>query len=309
MIALDSFNARLRHYSILYNMLRDYHLIASNPIRHLKRLQVGKSFCNPDLQIDSKSGYLITSASKLEGLTELISRLQIFATPRAEQLSGDHKVSQKPYYFNILNRIDAEKIPELIGFSLSPAMLRILAPYYGFIPNLSHIGVFLSAHASTTTTKGTQNAHWDNHDLRHVKMFSYLSDVGPDDGPLTFLPADKSAWLRRKTGRIFRTPPIRDDSEWRRFFTDKDLVQVTGPAGTTAFLNTSDCMHFGSRCKPEGRRLALVLHYAKFAEYSFTWTKNFEDLNVATSPELRPQNLDEAAALMFHLLQPELNNI
>lgn len=301
---IESINARINNYSVLSNILRDYLRVASDPVRHVQRIIASKSFSNSDLRIDTRSGFLLTNASQFEGLSELISKLQPFAFLRAEDLKGEHQVSPKPYYFNILDRGDVQSMPEIISFALSQSVLDILAPYYGLVPNLSHIGIFLSAHTGDTVS-GTQHAHWDNHDCRHVKMFCYLSDVGPNDGPLTFLPADKSLWLRKKTGRILSTRAIRDDSEWQRYFTEKDLVKVIGPAGTVAFLNTSECMHFGSRCNPGGRRLSLVLHYAKFAEYSSTRTRIYQDLNVATSPELMPQNLNKAASLMFQIINPK----
>ena len=304
-MVLDFYSAlrsRFNKLSVLANIARDYQRIGLDPMRHTRRIFAARGFKDANLKIDPDAGFLLSEADRIEGLPQLLAQLRPFALSRAEELADKHLVAAKPFYFNVLHRNDIRSMPELVKFTLSPAMLKILSPYYGLVPNLSHIGIFLSAHTGSLDNKGTQHGHFDNHDRRHVKMFCYLNDVSSDDGPLTFLPADKSLWFRRKTGRIIRSHPVRDDNEWRKYFSERDLVEVTGPAGTVAFLNTTDCLHFGSRCRPGGRRLTLVTHYTKFAEYSYARTTNYQDLNMATSPELRPSNLNEVESLMFHLV-------
>jgi hypothetical protein len=302
MSIVNSLSARLDRMSIVKNRLNELRMIIQDPSRHAKRFFYSKEFAHPTLNISSDKGYLITSHEKIAGLTDTLQNLTQFAVLKQRSLIN-HKNDRfnKPFYLNILSRNDLSAMPELVSLVLSEGILNILAPYYGLIPNLSHIGLFSSSYQDAVAV-GTQCAHWDNHDRRHVKMFCYLTDVTKDDGPLTFLPAEKSLWLRKKTGRLLHTSPFRDDSEWRKYFTEKDLIHVTGPSGTVAFLDTTRCLHFGSRCNPNGHRLSLVVHWTRFAEYSYTRTKSWEDLNMATSPELRPKHLDKAARLMFHVL-------
>jgi hypothetical protein len=298
---INSVKARFNRLSVLSNVVRDVGRVATDPARHMRRIAAARSFGLPRVEIDPQTGFALCDASKIDGLATVIPKLRAFSLRQADELASAQASVDKPFYFNILGREDLQSMPELVKFSVSRGPLNTLVPYFGLVPNLSHIGIFLSAPASGKR-RGTQKAHWDNHDRRHVKLFCYLTDVGSDDGPLTFLPADKSWWFRKKTGRILGTFPVRDDSEFRRYFTERDLVEVTGPAGTVAFLDTTRCMHFGSRCRPGGRRLALVIHYTKFAEYSSTRTGHFQDLNMATSPELRPDDLDPLASLVYQLV-------
>lgn len=298
---VKSAKARFQRLSVLSNVVRDIGRVAEDPQRHFRRFITARQFGDGEPRISRETGFALSDASRIEGLEPLLRHLQPFALARAEQLAATQAAAAKPFYFNVMERDDVEAMPELVRFALSRGPLNSLVPYYGLIPNLSHIGIFLSS-AAGEGRRGTQNAHWDNHDRRHVKLFCYLTDVGPDDGPLTFLPADKSWWFRKKTGRILRTFPVQNDAEFNRYFTEKDLVEITGAAGTVAFLDTTRCMHFGSRCRPGGKRLALVIHYTRFAEYSFTKSKRFEDLNMATSPELRPVNLDPVESLVYHLV-------
>jgi hypothetical protein len=261
----------------------------------------------------------VTHARQIDGLAELMPVLKEFASHKLAELDVPRLFKQradaghpiKPFYFNILTRRDLSAIPQLVDFSVSDGVLKILAPYYGLLPELSHIAVFVSGFAEPFTPgakpKGTQCLHSDNHDLRHVKLFCFLSDVGEKDGPLTLLPADQSAWLLRKTGRWLRTSPFRDDREFLKYFREEDLVRITGPAGTVALVDTTNCLHYGSRCQSSGQRIALVIHYALFSAYSTHYSDDYEDLNMATSHEFRARIADNGRQALVYRLAPGAN--
>ena len=198
-------------------------------------------------------------------------------------------------------------MPQLVDFSVKDSMLKILVPYYGILPELSYMSVFVSGFADPfmpdSKPLGTQCFHCDNHDLRHVKLFCFLADVDEKDGPLTLLPSDKTAWLLRKTGRRWRTSPFRVDEEVLRFFREDDFVRITGSAGTVAIVDTTNCLHYGSRCQSNGQRTVFVIHYTMFSDYSRHYSDDFEDLNMATSPEFHaPIAGNKRQALVYRLL-------
>jgi len=275
---------------------------------------MAKKALTPRVQIPVATGYVVTDAEQMPGLSEVMTRLRSFTSQKLRTINceairvGAMRGSIKPFYFNLLDRADTQQMPEIVQFAVSDEVLGVLACYYGVLPELSHIAVFYSgfaeAFAAGSNPRGTQKMHWDNHDRRHVKMFCYLDDVGEEDGPLTVLPADKSWFLRRKTGRILGTFPLQD-AEFLRYFSEKDLVPITGPAGTVAFVDTTRCLHFGSRCGAGGNRTAFVIHYTRFADYSRAYTGPFQDLNLATSPECREQlTLSPTGDVAYRLLSP-----
>jgi hypothetical protein len=310
---ISKVRATAKRLTVVNDHLRDLRCRLSEYGRFAERRKFARDMRSPSLHIDPQKGYVLSSADKVAGLPELVAQVREFADAkiagldRAKIEASARQGSVKPFYFNILDRDDVNRIDRLMPFAVSPPVLSVLAEYYGILPELSHVAVFYSGFAKPfepdSKPLGTQCLHWDNHDRRHVKMFTYLSDVGPDDGPLTILPADKSWWLRRRTGRVFGTSPLRDDAELFRYFGKDDLVPLTGPAGTVAFVDTTKCLHFGSRCKSGGSRTTLVLHYARFATaYSVARTSQWQDLNVVSSPECRAGlNLGPAEDLVYRL--------
>ncbi len=298
----------LSRMTVVRDRLRDYRRIAGDLPRYRERRAAAGPANLQVPQIDRDKGYMLTTVDRIAGLPALSTELRAFAERRIEGL--DHgRIRElaetgavKPFYFNILDREDVKAMPELLDFALSDTMLDILSPYYGVLPELSHMALFVSGlFGDSGPNIGTQRMHWDNHDRAHVKMFCFLDAVTSADGPLTVLPADKSMWLRKKTGRLLGTHPIKDEREFYRYFTDKDLVEIVGPPGTVAFVDTTRCMHFGSRTVGQGRRLAFVVHYTLFADYGIARTGEFQDLNMATSPELRPPHLSGRQALAYRI--------
>jgi hypothetical protein len=133
-----------------------------------------------------------------------------------------------------------------------------------------------------------------------------LEDVGENDGPLTILPAEKSLWFRRQTGRRLGTPPLKQDDEFYRYFTDDDLVPLVGPAGTVGIVDTTNCMHYGSRCRMGGARTTFSIHYTRFADYSRARTAEYRDLNLATSPECRASlRLSPISSLAYRIVEAQ----
>jgi hypothetical protein len=312
---LERIQAKVARMTVVRDTLRDYRRIASSYGRYSDRRKAVSTSGHSALSIGKDKGFSIGTIDDIPGLPMIAVDLRAWAQKRIDALDLKRVLALsetglvKPFYFNILSRDDVKAIPQLIEFAISDPMLDILAPYYGILPELSHMAVFASGlfGAFDGKRRGTQQMHWDNHDRGHVKMFCFLDPVTDDDGPLTVLPADKSYWLRKKTGRLLGTFPIKDEREFYRYFTDADLIKITGPAGTVAFVDTTKCLHYGSRTQQGGRRLSFVIHYTMFADYGSIRTGDFQDLNLATSPELRPPNLVGRQALAYRIVQPIKN--
>ncbi|MDQ6433019.1 phytanoyl-CoA dioxygenase family protein [Mesorhizobium sp. LHD-90] len=94
--------------------------------------------------------------------------------------------------------------------------------------------------------------HYDMHRLKFVKMFIYLTDVGPGSGPHTLIPGT----------HIKRPDSLLED---RRYSEEEmiasgvkgDEVSITGPAGTVFFVDTS-CYHKGASPLTDYRIMAQV---------------------------------------------------
>ena len=86
-----------------------------------------------------------------------------------------------------------------------------------------------------------------------MKVLVLCDAVTPESGPLTFLPAAPSETLHRKVTYKYNTRLT--DTQMRELLGPAAVAPtaIFGPAGTTAFLDTSRCFHFGSRCATRAR--------------------------------------------------------
>jgi len=91
-------------------------------------------------------------------------------------------------------------------------------------------------------------------------MFINIFDTTEEQGPLTFLPADISAQVQKSIGRILGR--VSDDQVYRAGGQNHDF-KLVGPRGSGAFLDTSRCLHYGSRFNKRDR-LILIVQFLKF---------------------------------------------
>jgi hypothetical protein len=147
----------------------------------------------------------------------------------------------------------------VMRFALREDVLNAVSRYLGVVPFLSTISVLFSDVVKGAPTS-SQLHHCDGDDVTQVKIFIYCSDVDPGSGPLTLLPADDSQRVRRGVGY-----------QYRQRLTDEQVagvvgsgreVPILGPSGTSVFVDTSRCFHYGSRVAADARpRLVTMIQY------------------------------------------------
>jgi len=147
----------------------------------------------------------------------------------------------------------------VMRFALREDVLNAVSRYLGVVPFLSTISVLFSDVVKGAPTS-SQLHHCDGDDVTQVKVFIYCSDVDPGSGPLTLLPADDSQRVRLSVGY-----------QYRQRLTDQQVadvvgggreVPVLGPSGTSVFVDTSRCFHYGSRVAADAApRLVTMIQY------------------------------------------------
>ena len=201
----------------------------------------------------------------------------------AEQMAGfdqwDAKKQAKfltrkqSFYRHLLKDEDLRRSPDLVEFALSEKLLGPVTQYLGMVPYLTRVDLVYSVSRGTDEKIESQLFHLDHEGLRQLKYFIYVYDVGEPEGPFTFLPADTSfrvvndvrTWRKQHGGR---------DVESRRYLDDeiaavdaaRDIVTVKGPTGAGVGVDTSRCLHLGSRVSPGAFRLVLYLQYCTTRE-------------------------------------------
>ena len=99
-----------------------------------------------------------------------------------------------------------------------------------------------------------------------------LRDVGPDEGPFTFIPASETTRIvnaikKRRLADTEMAAGRYADEELAAVGGLEKAISVAGPKGSAALVDTSRCLHFGSRVKPGTYRLCLYIQYCTSREH------------------------------------------
>jgi Phytanoyl-CoA dioxygenase (PhyH) len=135
------------------------------------------------------------------------------------------------------------------------SILRIAQTYLGGAPVQDLVAMWWTSASPTSSQAAAQQFHFDLDRLRFLKLFVYLTDVGPDNGPHLFVRGSHhSLPMPLREDRRF------SDAEVLSHFKERDIVSVTGGRGTM-FLADTRGLHKGLNVA-NGHRLVFQLEYA-----------------------------------------------
>ena len=156
----------------------------------------------------------------------------------------------------------------VMQLALQPGIIAAVSSYLAVVPVLTHVNLYYSAPGGDAP-KLSQLFHCDAEATSQIKVFVLCTPVTHASGPLTLLDADTSGAVRQRVGFHFGNR-LRD--------TDKRVVSllapdrqhpVVGEPGTTCFVDTSRCFHFGSRVEQDaGARLVAMIQYLPPASFT-----------------------------------------
>jgi hypothetical protein len=202
-------------------------------------------------------GYVLCPSGSL-GVEEVVREgLKVVDAVDLEQKKAK---ANKPFMVKLAEMDDLTLESPLMKFALRRDVVATAAHYLGVVPILQYANVMYSSHAAAEPAK-SQLHHCDSDEAEQVKVFVLCAEVTPRTGPLTFIPASLSQEIRDRV-----------DYEYNTRLTDQRVrdvlgnrlteVALTGPPGTTAFVDTSRCFHYGSRfADPNARRVLVMLQY------------------------------------------------
>jgi hypothetical protein len=142
-----------------------------------------------------------------------------------------------------------------VHFALQPAVIAVLARTLGELPQLDYVLLALSR-TEETKLAHSQLWHRDHDDVRTIKMFVYLTDVASAaDGPFTFIAGP----ISDRFGFSLRSH--RGDADILDKLEPDAAKAVVAPRLTTFLVETSRCLHMGSRTAPGHSRLLYTASY------------------------------------------------
>lgn len=136
--------------------------------------------------------------------------------------------------------------PHLLALANDPRILAIVSSFIGCKPTIAYLAAWWSYH----TAKGAQQAeffHRDVDDWKLVKLFVYLTDVGPDSGPPVYVQHSSTSTKLTEIRRFA-------DEEVIRAFGADNVLTMSAAAGQ-GFLEDTFGIHKG---QPVARGTRLI---------------------------------------------------
>jgi hypothetical protein len=164
------------------------------------------------------------------------------------------------------DRADVARAPHAFRIATDARVLEIAHQHLGAPPTVMQIDAWLSEPGEG---HGAEIFHRDRDDFRACKLFVYLTDVSGDSGPHIFV---RTTHRPDAIIETLRTHGI-DVANARKFFTGDgrhvaghieklfgtDVLEVTGPAGTS-FLENTYAFHRGKPAGGRSRYLFQVMY-------------------------------------------------
>lgn len=257
---------------------------APRETRHRQRVAARYSAQLSCEEMPRERGFCLLPPGHLEGISQvlwtcrdlfeqkLVEADDVSAAPgleRDRQLKM--RAAKREYLRNLLNNDDLRQHPSLVDFALSDGLLGVATKYLGMVPYLNRVDLLYSVPRLGDEKVSSQLFHVDPEGLSQVKFFINVFDVDDSHGPFAFIPADDTARVvrdvsafRRAQGKQYAGRYL--DDEIAAVGSTDAIIYVKGAPGSAVAVDTSRCLHMGSRVRPGAFRLCLYLQYCTTRE-------------------------------------------
>ncbi len=151
-------------------------------------------------------------------------------------------------------------IPGLEEFMVNPRMLEMVTCYLGEAPIIASANLYMSL--PNDTLIGSQRFHFDGESFRQIQFIFAITDVDEETGPFTLIPGDKADLINR----IIDPAQSRiSDEEVYQIVDKADAIKLIGPAGSVWAVDSSRCLHYGSRGNKKVRCHLQMQYMSRFA--------------------------------------------
>ena len=257
--------------------------VAVQPLDYLQRRRAVAAYNErfPTRAMTDAAGYTILPPGAVPGTAEVIDACRrLFQAKNAEfdaftatgKQAARNKHRKRSFQRDLLTNEELQANPWLVDFALSDPVLSIVTNYLGLIPHLTRVDLVYSIPRDPADGLiASQLFHQDPEGLRQVKVYINVFDLDDRHGPFMFIPAAETARVVRAIREERRRKGEEDPARYRDDEIDAQggmaaVIRVTGPAGTTMAVDTTRCLHAGSRNQPGHSRLMLFLQYCTSLE-------------------------------------------
>ncbi|MEA5617990.1 hypothetical protein VB711_09095 [Cronbergia sp. UHCC 0137] len=227
--------------------------------------------------IHLNDGWHIDTSMSLPFLDEVLEDSEKIISERAGK--GKPAIgTYRSYFQDMWTPEDLVRYPSFLNFVTSSTILSTVSHYIKSIPVLSSTlpsGIrFVESSAEYDDQpekfKDSQLFHVDYYSLPNVYVLVLLRDTTIENGPWSFLPKSVTVKAVEALNNWQYGVPYRFSDEQVYSVVDKsNLIELCYPRGTVLFIESSGCMHYGSRnaVKP---RYKLMIGYSGLCRTDFS---------------------------------------
>jgi hypothetical protein len=237
--------------------------IAGSPTQYRLRKRLAREIVATTkslIIIPDRDGYRFFGPDDIQSIDGIVRYCQAVYREAREAFPPEYfqKHPHKKFLFPILEGVEFCRHPALLRLMVSRPIVDAAAAYLGTVPKLT--GARLCWSPENATARSSQLYHFDYEDIRQIKVFINIFETKEDQGPLTFLPADISSRVQKSIGRVLGR--VQDERIYEGGGRDHER-KVMGPPGSGVFLDTSRCLHYGSRFNRRDR-VVLIIQFLKW---------------------------------------------
>ncbi len=245
-------------------------------------------------EIQLRDGWAIDSTLSLPHLNRVLEDSEKIIAERA----GVRKTGEgayRSYFQDVWTPADLVKYPSFLDFATSTDILSVVGRYLQSVPALSTTlpsGIrFVESNAQfddqPDTPHDSQLYHLDYYSLPNVYVLVLLRDTTIEHGPWTFLPRSVTQKAADALGNWKRGVPYRFSDEQVYAVADKkEIIEFAHPRGTVLFIESSGCLHYGSRNCVQPRFQLM---------YGYTGACRTDFSEVIMEPKKYPSREDDSA--------------
>jgi hypothetical protein len=169
------------------------------------------------------------------------------------------KQTGKELHFSRMLKAVCRDIPETEKL-VDERVLDVVRGVYGTECRVCRVTAWRNLHVPSEFLSSSEvySNHWhnDSKPTTRIQLFVNVTDVAPEDGPLTVLPLDETARCARAALRQF---PRREWQRVHELANEGRAVQAIGPSGTAFLTMTSIVLHRASI--PAANRIRDIIRF------------------------------------------------
>ena len=243
----------------IYNLVRALSFVSPDSFEEKHVINSGHSNAG-NCPVDKELGYFLFDENQTSELESVVADCMELYHQKHRQYDADYflKNPNKRFLLTLASDHELMKITSIHEFITSDFVINTVYSYLQQPFVLSTIRLWWTVVNDTEIR--SQKFHLDDEDLTQIKLFVNISDVSEDHGPFRFIDADNS----QKIIASYRHGKRRfGDDEISAAMDEAPVISLTGSAGEGGFIDTSRCLHFGSR-ENKHDRLVLMAQFLKY---------------------------------------------